>query len=234
MRLLLRSGPIWLISVWFCVPVLSALAQAEEAVSPFSQLNDKWAPADDYRTASGAPGHKYWQQQADHKITVRLDEKDHRLTGQETITYTNNSPDTLRYLWLQLDQNRFRTDSKSSLSMSVAEIDRMTFSRARLELGRDFGGGHNVTSVRLPDGQAMPYRVVDSLMRVDLASPLNPGQRLTFSIDWNVVLPNVDVAGSRGGYELFEDNPHAIYTVAQWFPRMAAYTDRDGWVLEPF
>jgi len=203
-------------------------------VNPFQQLDDKWAPPSDYRTASGAPGHKYWQQRADHNIAVRLDEDDHRLTGSETITYTNNSPDFLNYLWVQLDQNRFRTDSKSSLSATTYEQDRISFRRARLELGRDFGGGQNITSVVDAEGQPLPYEIVGALMRIDLAAPLSPGQRISFSIAWDVILPNIDVANSRGGYELFEDNPHAIYTVAQWFPRMAAYTDRNGWVLEPF
>ena len=203
-------------------------------INPFQQLNDKWAPPSDYRAASGAPGHKYWQQRADHDISVRLDEEGHSLTGSETITYTNNSPDFLGYLWVQLDQNRFRIDSKSTLSATAFEQDRISFRQARRELGRDFGGGQNITAVTDAGGQLLPYEIVGALMRIDLAAPLSPGQRIAFSINWNVVLPNIDVADSRGGYEVFDDNPHAIYTVAQWFPRMAAYTDRNGWVLEPF
>ena len=205
-----------------------------EAANPFEQLNDKWAPPNDYRTASGAPGHKYWQQRADHDISVRLEEADHRLTGHETITYTNNSPDFLSYLWVQLDQNRFRSDSKSTLSASAFERDRISFRQARLELGREFGGGQNIQSVEDSEGLPLPYQIVGALMRIDLPVPLSPGQRISFSIGWDVILPNVHVADSRGGYELADDNPHPIYTIAQWFPRMAAYTDRSGWVLEPF
>ena len=220
-----------------CVGFVMAGASGAGAqlADPFRQLDDRWATPNTYRTASGAPGHAYWQQRADYLVSASLDEKTHTLSGKETITYTNNSPNALTYLWLQLDQNRFQKTSKSALGKTTdSDDDRITFMQARRELDGDFGGGFDIRSVTQNGGQALPHTIVDSMMRVDLPAPLEPGQKFTFNVEWGFQIPDASMIDSRGGYEIAERKGNAIYTIAQWYPRMAAYTDTEGWNVKPF
>lgn len=213
----------------------------------FRQLDSDLPTANVYRTASGAPGPQYWQQRADHKIRVRLDESNRSISASQTVVYTNNSPDPLRYIWLQLDQNRFAEGSLDRSTQTAADQsgrrtwaaredkDMLTYSTmARHQLDKDVAHGFNIEKVADGRGRALPYTIVDTMMRIDLPRPLRPGERTQFSVDWSFNIVNEARIGSRGGYEHFADNDTYIYFLAQWFPRLAAYTDYAGWQHKAF
>ncbi len=200
----------------------------------FRQLDEALPTANVYRTAAGEPGPQYWQQRADYDIDVSLDEDARRLTASAAITYHNDSPDRLRYLWLQLDQNRFRSDSMDARSRTLAEPDRITFSELRrLQYLENFDGGHHITRVADSRGNDLPYVINGTLMRIDLPAPLDSGQSVRFSIDWNFLLVEEDAVNARAGYETFDDG-NDIFLVAQWFPRLVAYSDFEGWHNKEF
>lgn len=207
-----------------------------ERDDPFARLDDDALPSPNkFRTASGAPGPEYWQQRADYRIKATLDVEEHRVVGSETINYHNNSPDTLDYLWVQLDQNRFRSDSRGKLAQTAPDLSRgMSFDSLRSHLGKErFDGGTNITAIKAADGSELAHVITGTMMRIDLDSPLEPGDTFEFSIDWNHLIVPSDEFGARSGYEIFDDG-RSVYQIAQWFPRMAAYTDYDGWQTRPF
>jgi len=212
----------------------AATAQAFE--DKFRQLNDdKFRSPNIYRTASGAPGHAYWQQEADYKIQVALDDENQSITAQSTITYTNNSPDTLRYLWVQLDQNRFKKDSIGPQSQATGDLDRVSFSRMESMLTQEeFPAGYELTEISNEDGEPLAHYVNDTMLRLDLDEPLKSGESVTFNINWQFNIIEAEVLGGRGGYEYFEDDGNYLYEMAQWFPRMAAYYDAEGWQNKQF
>ncbi|WP_417438556.1 M1 family metallopeptidase [Idiomarina sp.] len=212
----------------------AATAQAFE--DKFRQLNDdKFRSPNIYRTASGAPGHAYWQQEADYKIEVTLDDENQSITAQSTITYTNNSPDTLRYLWVQLDQNRFKKDSIGPQSQATGDLDRVSFSRMESMLTQEeFPAGYELTEISNEDGEPLAHYVNDTMLRLDLDEPLKSGESVTFNINWQFNIIEAEVLGGRGGYEYFEDDGNYLYEMAQWFPRMAAYYDAEGWQNKQF
>ncbi len=225
----------------FCLATGSFLVSPATATSIDLARGDKFRQLDEIlptpgptRNASGAPGAHYWQQKVDYQIEVAIDDKTQALTGAETITYTNNSPDTLRYLWVQLDQNRHRTDSVSSLTQATREMNKASYGKLRFELEKDFGGGHQILSVTTSAGAPLAHTVVDTMMRIDLPQALQPGQRTTFSIAWTFKIPDATVSRSRSGYEFFEKDENYIYVMAQWFPRLAAYSDVKGWHTKQF
>ncbi|MEL7518533.1 MAG: M1 family metallopeptidase, partial [Pseudomonadota bacterium] len=220
----------------------------------FRQLDEVLADPNVYRNASGAPGHQYWQQQADYKITADLDEDNRRLTAKATITYKNNSPDTLPWIWMQLDQNIFKKDSMNELTntfggpgrrgpavsagngsepakLSLAELRR----QQRME---DVSHGYDITRVSLTNGRALPHTIVGTLMRIDLATPLRPGQSVSFNVDWAYNIVEENVVFARSGYEHFPDDAREggndIFLFAQWFPRLVAYSDYEGWHNKEF
>ena len=187
------------------------------------------------RSASGAPGPDYWQQRADYVIDVTLDEDLKTITGSETITYTNNSPDTLPYLWLQLDQNRFRTDSEDVRSLTVPSLDEMTYDDLDSILVQEtFEGGFELLSVTGGDGGALIHTVVGTMMRVDLPEPLASGAAFTLRIEWRFNIVDGTRMPARAGYEFFADDGNCIFEIAQWYPRLAAYTDYSGWQHDAF
>ena len=198
----------------------------------FRQLDVDLPTANVYRTASGAPGSQYWQQRADYRIKVHLDETRRRISASETITYTNRSPDTLRYIWLQLDQNRFADNSLERLTETAKDTvgrktwteqdkDVLSFSSvARNQLARDIDYGFEIERVSDATGNKLSHTIAGTMMRIDLPQPLTSGQVIRFSIDWSFNILLSDRAGSRGGYEHFSDNDTYIYFLAQWFPRM--------------
>ncbi|MCS7078824.1 MAG: M1 family metallopeptidase [Chloracidobacterium sp.] len=215
-----------------CLSASSAvLAQSKSKPSDkFRQLDEVLPTPNEYRTASGAPGHKYWQNRADHVINVELDDERQRLQASETITYTNNSPDELRYLWLQLDQNIFAKDSDAFRSQTSGGLDRVPLSVLDgLLLRPEFDGGYRITAVKDAKGQPLKHVIVKTMMRVDLPTPLKPGQQVSFSVDWNYNINDAVKLGGRSGYEYFPKDKNYIYEIAQWFPRMCAYTDYRGW-----
>ncbi|WP_150000990.1 M1 family metallopeptidase, partial [Iodidimonas gelatinilytica] len=201
----------------------------------FRQMEEVWPTPTSYRTGSGAPGHAYWQQEADYKIRVSIDDETQTLTGSETITYKNNSPDTLSYLWLQLDQNRFAKHSNAWATLTQASKTDMSMNALRMLMIADEGTlGHKITSVKGKNGASLPHIVRDTVMRIDLPTPLAAGETIEFSIDWHYKIPEGKAMSARGGWEYFKDDGNYIYFIAQWFPRMVAYTDVHGWNTKAF
>ena len=206
----------------------------------FAQLGTELRDPSDVRNAAGAPGRNYWQQRADYVIKARLDEKARRVTASEQITYTNASPDTLTFLWVQLDQNRFRKDSLEQRSLTGEKADdgvgdRLSFSRMRRHQSmQDTSYGFELHKVADGQGRALDYTVVDTMMRVDLPRPLKPDAKQVLSIDWSFNIVEEQAMGARGGYEHFEETDNYLYFLAQWFPRMAAYTDYTSWQHKAF
>ncbi|WP_339657394.1 M1 family metallopeptidase [Flavobacterium frigidarium] len=196
----------------------------------FSQMYDLLATPNMFRTASGAPGPAYYQQQADYKMDIELDDKNSKLMGSETITYTNNSPDVLEYLWVQLDQNQAAKDSETPL----AESDRIeqTFPASNFTnkfLKQDLERGFNIEHVKDAKGAPLSYTINHTMMRINLATPMKPGSSMTFSIKWWYNINNYQLEGGRSGYELFEKEGNKLYVIAQFYPRMAVYNDVEGW-----
>ena len=202
----------------------------------FEQLGTILPTPNTYRTASGAPGHHYWQQKADYEISAYLDEEKRNLKGSETITYYNNSPDELEYLWLQLDENQQSSVKNadypfsSTLPKSVT-IDKLNSSEIPV---KDNGYGVNLEKVTDANGNALKYVVNKTMMRIDLKKPLKKGEKFIFKIDWNYNIPNRIEKGGRGGYEYFPEDGNDLYTMAQWFPRMCVYSDFQGWQNHQF
>ncbi len=203
-------------------------------IDRFRQLDEVLPTPNVYRNAAGEPGHAYWQQEASYRIRVTLDEDARRLEGSETITYRNNSPDTLRWLWLQLDQNRFRADSADQRSRATGEREKISYGQLRhSQFMRDFQGGVTLNRVA-SGGRDLPHQVTGTLLRVDLPAPLKPGGRVELEIDWSHNIPDARAVFARGGYEHFVEDGNDIFEMAQWYPRMVAYTDYEGWHNKEF
>ncbi|MEC7459740.1 MAG: M1 family metallopeptidase [Pseudomonadota bacterium] len=214
----------------------------------FRQLDEVLPTANVYRNAAGAPGHAYWQQEVDYNIEAVLDEDNQRLSATELIRYQNNSPDTLTYLWFQLDQNRFRSDSMAEMSgtFNGSSPDADSNDAARISLGQlralqyqsDANLGHQINAVSDSRENELVHTVVGTLMRVDLLEPLRPGDDVEMRIDFEYNIVNGDVLSPRGGYEHFpedeRDGGNYIFALSQWFPRLVAYTDYEGWTNKEF
>ncbi|WP_229217695.1 M1 family metallopeptidase [Massilia forsythiae] len=222
---------------------MSAIA-AEPFDDKFRQLDELLPTPTTIRTASGAPGHAYWQQRADYQIRASLDEANRAITGAETITYHNNSPDTLSYLWVQLDQNIYKPNSDARTTATVPSRDGwakargpedgVKFDAVRTLLeARTFPGGFNIKSVKDANGRPLNFVINRTMMRIDLPQPLKAGARVAFSIEWNYNITESKVLGGRSGYEKFDDK-NDLFEIAQWFPRMAAYYDVYGWQHKQF
>ncbi len=234
---MIKSIQIGIISVLTFLTVQLASAQTVEQLNDkFRQLSDEILPtANVYRTASGAPGHKYWQQQADYDIDVTLDDEKQRIIGTARIKYHNASPDSLRYLWVQLDQNRFAHNSGERKSAFASEKPKASYTALRQAIHeKSFDGGYKISAVTDSGGADLSYIINDTMMRIDLASPLRPGQQMDFVIDWSYNILDARKIRARGGKEYFKDDGNYIYEIAQWFPRMAAYSDYDGWTNKQF
>ncbi|MCK8142081.1 M1 family metallopeptidase [Flavobacterium sp. I-SCBP12n] len=196
----------------------------------FSQMYDLLATPNMFRTASGAPGPAYYQQQADYKIDIELDDKKSSIKGSEMITYYNNSPDTLEYLWVQLDQNQAAKTSETPL----ADSQRMeqVFPAANFAnkfLQQDLERGFNIEAVNDATGKPLSYTINHTMMRINLVTPMKPGEKFSFGVKWNYNINNYRVEGGRSGYELFEKDGNKLYVIAQFYPRMAVYNDVEGW-----
>ncbi len=222
------------LSLVACLVALPAAAQVD-VPDPFRQLEEILPTANVYRTASGAPGHRYWQQKVDYRIDVEIDDENQRLIGSERITYQNNSPDVLRYLWLQLDANLFRSDSDAVLTQTTSELDRLSFRRLESMMARlNFDGGVVIDKVTDRNDEPLSYTVVKTMMRVDLPGPLASGDTTEVEIDWSYAINDSRLVRGRTGFEYFEDDDNYLYEIAQWFPRLAAYTDANGWQNKQF
>ena len=195
----------------------------------FRQLYEEFSTPNQYRTAAGAPGAQYYQNQADYKMDIELDDKTQKLTGVETISYHNNSPDDLEYLWVQLDQN-IRTKNSVALEKNGSGINAVaqpgTFAKQFLD--EPFDGGFNIESVT-QDGKKLSHTINFTMMRVDLPQPLKAGESTSFSIKWWYNVNNHVTDRARSGYEHFPKDGNNVYVIAQFFPRMAVYNDVEGW-----
>ncbi len=201
---------------------------------PFRQLEDVWPTPTETRIASGAPGPKYWQQRADYDIQVSLNEETDEITGHETIIYYNESPHTLEYLWIQLDRNRFNPNSLGHQSREAPRFEKMRFSTFARELGRaKIDGSFKISAITDQAGKALPHRIVDTMMRVDLPEALKPKEQFTFKISWHHRMNDRKITRSRSAVEEYKDK-NKVFEVAQWFPRVAAYTDMRGWQNKAF
>lgn len=208
--------------------------------SKFRQLGQELPTPNVYRTASGAPGHEYYQQRADYDMSITLDDETQRIYGEETITYTNNSPDELRYLWVQLDQN-MRAQNSMTQQIQTGGIfnerggtPQTAFNQLKNSQFYDFDGGFKLAYVQTVSGANLPYTVNNTMMRVDLPTPLRQGQKFSFKIKWWFNINDRMDIGGRSGYEYFEGEDNYLYTIAQFFPRMAVYNDVEGWQNKQF
>src|SRR5215471_7924349 len=203
----------------------------------FEQLGTILPTANEYRTASGAPGPKYWQQRCDYDIKCELDEQKLKLTGSETITYYNNSPDVLSYLWLQLDENQHSNINNAGYQNSNAMPRQGTDQMLnRMDQSKD-DNGYGDKIVKLTDaatGKNLAYTVNKTMMRVELPTPLKPGQKFIFNCDWYYNISNRMTEGGRGGYEYFPDDGNYLFTMTQWYPRLCVYSDFQGWQNHQF
>ena len=201
----------------------------------FKQLYDEFSTPNMFRTASGAPGPAYYQQQADYKMDIELDDVNARIYGEETITYTNNSPDNLEYLWVQLDQNMRAKDSKTPLIQgSGIAPAQQTSSFANSYMTEGFDGGFNIEYVKDEKGNALPHMINRTMMRVEMPSVLKSGDQFTFKIKWWYNINNHVEGRGRSGYEYFEEDDNRAYVIAQFYPRMAVYNDVEGWQNSQF
>jgi len=241
--------------VFITAQASSAIQQTKgDFEDKFRQLDEVLPTPNVYRNAAGEPGHMYWQQQVDYVIDVSLDESKRRLSASQNISYTNNSPDTLKYLWIQLDQNKFRDDSMSALTTTFGGIGNRgpatqgasEDAPARLSLGAlrrqqfvdDTELGYDLQAVTDGKGNPLKYTVVGTLMRVDLSAPLKPKSSTELNIDFAFNIVEEDAVSARAGYEHFPDDAREggndIFLLAQWFPRLAAYTDYEAWTNKEF
>ncbi len=197
----------------------------------FEQLDYLLQDPNEYRTASGAPGPKYWQQRADYDINVEVNEETNVLTGSEVVTYFNNSPDILTYLWLQVDENFHHPDSDNNYDKQSSMGNRMTSQQLKQMNPKEHlkGFGVNITSLTDAAGKPLSYKVNQTMMRIDLPIPLKPGQKFIFKVSWNYKIPDKLTRYGRGGFEHFAEDDNNLYTISQWFPRMAVYSDFQGW-----
>ena len=220
----------------------------------FRQLDESLPTPNVYRNAAGEPGHEYWQQQVDYKIRAKLDEENRRIEASQDITYHNNSPDTLKYLWVQLDQNKFRNDSMSAMTTTFGGIGNRgpatssasSTKPAQLSLGAlrrqqftdDNVLGYNIAAVKDKKNKSLKHTIVGTNMRIDLPVHLKPGEKVTFSIDFDFNIVEEDAVSARSGYEHFPDDKREggndIFLLAQWFPRLHAYTDYEAWTNKEF
>ncbi|MBD0852328.1 M1 family metallopeptidase [Maribacter arenosus] len=204
-------------------------------LSKFKQMYEEFATPNSYRSASGTPGPDYYQQQADYKMDIALDDRNAKIYGTETITYTNNSPDALEFLWLQLDQNVRAKDSKSPLREgSEVALTEYPSGFASKYLKEPFDGGFKIEYVKDDSGKPLSFTVNQTMMRVDLPQPLKSKAQISFSLKWWYNIPDHTINRARSGYEYFPKDGNRAFVIAQFFPRMAVYNDVEGWQNHQF
>jgi len=211
-------------------------SQTQPWQGKFEPIDNLIPPPNTYRTASGAPGKAYWQQRADYKIKVSLDEKNNVLSGDETITYYNNSPDDLNYIWIQLEQNVNKKGNEDfgdvfgGVSDSISTRQMQFLTRAV-----DFPSGYTIKNIKDGSGKDMTSYVNNTMMKVMLNQPLKSGSTLSFSLAWSYPITDRSMfLLSREGYEYFPEDDNTVYLLGHWFPRMAVYNDTEGWQNKQF
>jgi len=200
----------------------------------FEQMDQLLPTPNSFRAADGSPGHEYWQQKVDYEIQVELNDENQQITGSEKIIYHNNSTQPLRYLWLQLEQN-LRTENSDYYTTHNAEMEKLGRSDVTFLVGGNKNYGMHIEKVSDESGQPLPYIINKTMMRIDLAEPILQGEKYVFSVNWNYFINDREGdSNSRSGYEYFEEDGNYVYTVAQFFPRLAVYDDVNGWQNKQF
>jgi hypothetical protein len=202
--------------------------------SRFEQLGSELRSPNVYRTASGAPGHMYWQQRVDYDIDVRLDDDKQQIYASQKLTYHNNSPDVLSYLWIHLDENVRNPEADHYKARTTEIRPRMSFQELQTIEKHNEDLGFKITAVKDLAGNPVPYVIVNTLMRVDLPKPLASGEKVELLMDWWFNVSDRLVHGGRPGYEFFPEDGNYLYTTAGWFPRAAVYSDYEGWHNKQF
>ncbi len=217
------------------IPLIAASQQTptQKWDDKFKQLGPELATPNDQRTASGAPGNAYWQQRADYDMKIRIDDATQTLYGEETITYFNNSPDALTYIWMQLDQNSMSKTS-DSYAIEQMKIEENVSYNDLVDIDPWYDGGFKLDYVQDASGKALKHTINKTMMRIDLASPLKPNSSFSFKIKWWYNINDRIRLGGRSGYEYFEEDKNHLYTMAQYFPRMVVYCDNQGWQHKQF
>jgi hypothetical protein len=204
----------------------------------FEQLDQMLPTPNSYRSSSGAPGADYWQQRADYVINVELNDDNQSISGEETVTYYNNSPEDLRFLWLQLDQNINAQGNMTSATAASMIRDSVPASRIGVTHSLfDFKGGYSIKSVKDAGDKNLPYVINYTMMRVDLPQPLKKGEKYVFKIEWSYNINDLmktSHEADRTGLEYFPEDGNYIYFIAQWFPRMCVFDDYEGWQNKQF
>lgn len=220
-----------LLLILIILPLLSNAQNTDN--TPFRQMYDLLPTSNNYRTATGAPGHEYYQCRADYQINVELDDTKQKIHGEEVVTFYNNSPDILTYLWIQLDQNQQSKDSDSHKinPQSISDKEDINF---MTNDKKEFDGGFKLEYVKDNLGKDLKYFVNKTMMRIDLPSPLKKGEKFVFKIKYWYNINDRMKLGGRSGYEYFKDDDNYLYTIAQFFPRMCAYNDIEGWQNKQF
>ena len=200
----------------------------------FRQLDESFPSPNLSRPATGEPGPDYWQQRADYKIKIKLDETSRSVSGTETIKYTNNSPLTLNYIWIQLDQNIFKQDSINNLTRPWwGENKSVDFSTLRRQNFMDnFNGGFRDLSFKINNKVAQTF-LVGTHIRLNLEKPLKPKESTEINISWSYALVEENAVRARNGYESFADG-NDIFLLAQWYPRVTVFSDYEGWHNKEF
>ncbi len=218
------------LSLLIIIALPTSAQTAFNANGRFEQLESTLPTPNSYRTASGSPGKDYWQQRADYDIKVELDDINRKITGTETITYFNNSPDELPYLWIQLDQNLFEKNAARKTA-ATGEIKNGISAATFKELTDPKEYGYKITTVKDIKGNPLRHTINQTMMRIDLPTPVKSGGSVSFNIDWNYLITEYY---GRSGYEFFAKDGNANYFIAHWFPRMAVYNDVYGWQHKQF
>lgn len=215
--------------------MLNLHAQQNTNQNPFQQITPILPTPNEYRTASGAPGHAYWQNQADYDLYIELDDAKRYIYGTATITYTNNSPDALAYLWVQLDQNEKKNNGFAQQIRSTDITPKMSFDELqKLMAFQQFEGGFRIEYVKDAGDKSLSYTINETMMRIDLPQPLLPGTSISFKTKWWYPINDRMLLGGRSGYEYFPIDDNCLYTIAQFYPRMAVYSDNKGWQNQQF
>ena len=225
----------WL-NLLFFLFMFSIHAQNKPWQGKFESIDNLIAPPNAYRNASGAPTKAYWQQRADYNIKAVINENTNSLLGEETITYYNNSPDDLNYLWIQLEQNVNKKENEDFGTIKNRMKDSITTMQMQfLTRAINFPAGYSIKSVLDANGKNLKTMVNNTMMKVKLNTVLKSGETTKFSIAWSYPITDRSMyILSREGYEYFPEDDNTVYLIAHWFPRMAVYNDTEGWQNQQF
>ena len=230
-----------ILSILFLSPMIQAQERTTKTQkghvnqNKFRQLKDVLATPNSQRTASGAPGLNYSQQKVDYVMSIVLDDDNQKITGNETITYHNNSDDTLKYLWVQLDQNVRAKDTKTpDITPSNKIPEKLNKRWYNAMFSEPFDGGFNIMSVKNLDGSDLSHTINQTMMRINLEKPLASGEKFEFKISWWYNINNHRINRGRSGYEHFTEDGNNNYVIAQFYPRLCVYDNVEGWQNDQF